>query len=95
MKLGSVLSTLAAATFVVAQPALGATRSASSLPAVGTKVSSLESRVGSRVAQNEDLVLGSAMFLAVAAVIGIAAALLFVVADEDSFDDIDDLPDSP
>lgn len=95
MKLGTALSALAAATLVVAQPALAATRSASSLPAAGAKVSSIEGRVGSPVGQSEEVVFGSAGFLWLVGLIGFAAALLFVVADEDSFDDIDDLPDSP
>jgi len=95
MKLGTVLTTISAAALVVAQPALAATRSASSLPAVGAKVTSVEGRAGSKLRAGEDLVAGSATFLLVAAIIGVAAALLLVVADEDSFDDIDDLPDSP
>jgi len=95
MKLGTVLTSIAAATLVAAQPAMAATRSASSLPAPGVKVSSVEGRSGSQVRGGEDLVFGSAAFLFIAGIIGFAAALLFVVADEDSFDDIDDLPDSP
>lgn len=93
MRLGTVLTTLAAATLVVAQPALAATRSASSLPAVGAKVFSVEGRTGSRLGTSEELVgLG---FIWIIAIAGVLAVLGLVVADENSFDDIDDLPDSP
>ena len=93
MKLGTVLTTVAAATLVVAQPALAATRSASSLPAAGVKIGAVENRVGSRLNQSEDMVGVTAL-----PIIAVIAALVFlglVVLDEDSFDDIDELPDSP
>lgn len=50
-------------------------------------------RAPSSVSDNEQLAGGSAiLYLALAAA---AAALIFFVLDEDSFDDVDDLPASP
>lgn len=95
MKCGTVLASLSAATLLLAQPAAAATRSASSLPDVGAKVSAVDARVGSPVREGDEVAAGSASFLLLVALIGFAAALLFVVADEDSFDDIDELPASP
>jgi len=95
MKLGTVLTTVAAATLVVAQPALAATRSASSLPAAGVKITSVESRVGSPINGSEDIAVSSAVFLYMVGILGALAFLIFVVVDEDSFDDVDELPDSP
>lgn len=93
MKLGTALSALAAATLVVAQPALAATRSASSLPAAGVKVTSVEKRAASRLGASEDFVGVTVLPLIF---VGLALAFLATqVLDEDSFDDIDDLPDSP
>lgn len=94
MKLGTLLTTLAATTLVVAQPALAATRSASSLPAVGTKVAAVEGRVGSPIRQSEDAV-GSPNFLLIVGIIGFAAAMALLLSNDNSFDGIDDLPDSP
>jgi hypothetical protein len=93
MKLGTVLTTIAAATLVAAQPALAATRSASSLPAAGAKISSVEGRSGSRIGQSEELAGFGALWIV--ALVGALAFLVLVVADEDSFDDVDDLPASP
>ena len=95
MKLGTVLATLSAATLLAAQPATAATRSASSLPAAGAKVSAVDARVGSPVRQARNVAAGSEQFLLLVALIGFAAALAFVVFDDDSFDDLDQLPDSP
>ena len=93
MKLGTVLTTLAAATLVVAQPALAATRSASSLPAVGAKVSSVEGRVGSQMKRGEEAV--GVGFLPLIGLLGALLFLVVVVGNENSFDDVDGLPDSP
>ena len=93
MKLGTVLASISAATLLLAQPAAAATRSASSLPAAGVKASAIDARVGSQMGHGEELA-GSSMILYLA-LLAAAAALIFVVADEDSFDDIDDLPASP
>lgn len=50
-------------------------------------------RAPSETAQSEDLAGSSfVLYLALAAA---AAALIFFVLDEDSFDDVDDLPASP
>jgi hypothetical protein len=95
MKLGTVLASLSAATLLLAQPAAAATRSASSLPQPGAKIEAVDARVGSPIGARQNVAAGSAQFLWLVALIGFAAALIFVVADEDSFDDIDELPDSP
>ena len=50
-------------------------------------------RAPSAVSESEGLAGGSAILYL--AILAAAAALIFVVADEDSFDDIDDLPASP
>jgi hypothetical protein len=95
MKLGSVLASISAATLLLAQPAAAATRSASALPQAGAKVTAVDSRVGSTVRTAENVRAGSAEFLWLVGLIGFAAALIFIVADEDSFDDLDGLPNSP
>ena len=94
MKLGTALSALAAATLVVAQPALAATRSASSLPAAGVKVTSVDKRAGSRVGASEEFV---GVPIAVLLIGGVAFVtfLATVVLNENSFDDLPNLPDSP
>ena len=93
MKLATLVTTVAAATLVVAQPALAATRSASSLPASGMKISSVESRAGSRLGASEDGV--GVGVLPIVAIIAVLVALGLLVLDDDSFEGIDDLPDSP
>ena len=50
-------------------------------------------RVSSIVSENEELAGTSA--LVIIAALAAAAFLVLVVADEDSFDDVDDLPASP
>lgn len=50
-------------------------------------------RASSDVAESEELAGGSTLFIL--AVLAAAAFLILVVADEDSFDDVDDLPASP
>lgn len=94
MKCGTVLASLSAATLLLAQPAAAATRSASSLPEVGAKVSAVDARVGSPVREGEGAVGGGSAVLYLA-LLAAAAALVFFVLDEDSFDDLDDLPASP
>ena len=50
-------------------------------------------RAPSTVSESEELAGGSALLYL--AVLAAAAFLVLVVADEDSFDDVDDLPASP
>ena len=50
-------------------------------------------RASSTVSESEELAGGSALLYL--AVLAAAAFLVLVVADEDSFDDVDDLPASP
>jgi len=50
-------------------------------------------RASSTVSESEELVGGSAILYL--ALLAAAAFLVLVVADEDSFDDVDDLPASP
>lgn len=50
-------------------------------------------RTSSAVSDSEQLAGGSAILYL--ALVAAAAALIFFVVDEDSFDDVDDLPASP
>lgn len=95
MKCATVLASISAATLLLAQPAAAATRSASSLPGAGVKVSAIDARVGTPFGQADQVAGGSENILLLLGLLGAAAFLALVVANEDSFDDVDDLPASP
>jgi len=95
MKTANLVATLSAAALAAAQPAAAATGSASSISGFGGNVPAVDARAGSSVDRGQGVAAGSDQLLLLAALIGFAAALVFVVLDDDSFDDLDELPASP
>ena len=74
-------------------PAFVSSLAAAGLMAAPVSAQSAATRAASNVSENEELAGVSALLYLAA--LAAAAFMILVVADEDSFDDVDDLPASP